>query len=347
MTLSDRRATILRLIVSDYIDHHQPIGSAALVERHGLKMSSATIRNEMARLEEEGYISHPHTSAGRVPSDRGYRYFVEALMGEPELSPSERLRILHQFHQATSQVAEWFQLAATVLAQTVNNAAVVTAPRTSQTRLKHVQLVALHEHTALMVVVTQDVKVRQQVITFADATNQEELTRLSNRMNSRWAGLDAPGVHAQMDDLTPDKEQTVGLLLAEILDEEDEAAFNDARVEGVRNVLDQPEFQTSSKAAIEVLEALDEHNLSKAIPVAPAGDESVTVIIGSEHREGAMRDLSVVLTGYGPAGGPQGMLAVIGPTRMRYGHSIATVRYMSDVMSELLNRLYGANEDET
>ena len=119
MTLPERRAAILQLIIADYVQTAQPVGSEALVQRHGLGLSSATIRNEMARLEEEGYISHPHTSAGRVPSDKGYRYFVESLIGEPELPADEQRRILHQFHQATMAMAEWLDLAAAVLSQSV------------------------------------------------------------------------------------------------------------------------------------------------------------------------------------------------------------------------------------
>ena len=128
MALTERRAAILRLIIGDYVQTAQPIGSEALVQRHKIERSSATIRNEMALLEEDGYIHLPHTSAGRVPSDKGYRYFVETLIGEPDLPSEEKLRILHQFHQATSEMAEWLHLAASVLSQSVRNLAVVTAP---------------------------------------------------------------------------------------------------------------------------------------------------------------------------------------------------------------------------
>ena len=179
MTLTERRAAILRLIIADYVQTAQPVGSEALVQRHKLELSSATIRNEMARLEEEGYIQHPHTSAGRVPSDRGYRYFVETLTGEPDLPNDEKLRILHQFHQSTSEMAEWLQLAASVLSHSVRNLAVVTAPHAGQTRLKHLELVALHDHTALLVLVTDAVKVRQQVVSFSRPVSQPEFCSLT------------------------------------------------------------------------------------------------------------------------------------------------------------------------
>lgn len=339
MPLPERRGAILRLIVSDYIQSAQPVGSEALVRAHGLQMSSATIRNEMARLEEEGFITHPHTSAGRVPSERGYRYYVESLMGDPELTPEEKLRILHQFHQATSEIAEWLQLAAAVLAQSVRNVAVVTAPKVSQVRLKHLELVALHDFTALLVLVTQDVKVRQQVLTFTEPMPQEELSRLANRLNHQWAGIDADTAEARVVELGP-REQPVGAAVAAILADEEAAAYGEAKVEGLRNVLEQPEFSHSLKA-IEILEALDEPNLARAIPFDSTPAEGVTVFIGSENRDDAIRACSVIIAGYGGANTARGTLAVVGPTRMHYPRAIATVRYMGTIMTELLRRLYG------
>ncbi len=339
MALPERRSAILRLIISDYVETAQPIGSEALVQRHGLSLSSATIRNEMARLEEEGYITHPHTSAGRVPSERGYRYFIETLMGEPELPPAERLQILHQFHQATSEMAEWLGLAAAVLANTVRNVAVVTAPRVGRTRLKRVELVALHDFTALLVLVTEDIKVRQQVITFAEPVSQEDLTRLAAKLNQQWAGHDAEYVRAALADFTG-VEETAGRAVADILADEEAMVFGDARVDGLRNVLEQPEFSRSTKA-IEIVEALDDHNLPRAIPFESTPDDGVTVLIGSENREDAIRECSVIVTGYGSPRGPRGVLAVLGPTRMHYPRAIATVRYVGSVMSEVLRRLYG------
>jgi heat-inducible transcriptional repressor len=298
----------------------------------------------MARLEDDGYITHPHTSAGRVPADRGYRYYVEALMGDPELPPEERLRILHQFHQATSEITEWLELAAAVLAQSVRNVAVVTAPRVGQVRLKHVQLVALQDFTALLVLVTQDVKVRQQVVTFAEPIGQEELTRIANRLNHLWSGLDSEQVRARSADLGV-RDEPVARAVTAILADEEAAAFGEARVEGLRNVLEQPEFAESTKA-LDIVEALDEHNLTRAIPFESTPEEGVTVLIGGENRDDAMRGCSLIITGYGARGGPKGSLVVVGPTRMHYPRAIATVRYMGAVMSELLHRLYGLESQE-
>jgi heat-inducible transcriptional repressor len=338
VTLTERRAAILRLIISDYVQTAKPVGSEALVQGHKLGLSSATIRNEMARLEEEGYIHHPHTSAGRVPSDRGYRYFVETLMGEPDLPNDEKLRILHQFHQATSEMAEWLQLAASVLSHSVRNLAVVTAPHAGQTRLKHLELVSLHDHTALLVLVTDAVKVRQQVVSFPRPVTQPELTRLAHRLTEAWAGFSSEQAAARADE-RGDLEGTVAALVAEMLAEEDARAFAQARVEGLRNVLSQPEFSSSEKL-LDLMEAVDERNLAKAIPAESLGEEGVTVIIGAENPNDQMHECSIVITNYGTPEGHKGTIAVLGPTRMHYPRAIATVRYMGDVMSDVLMRLF-------
>lgn len=338
MTLPERRAAILRLIIADYVQTAQPVGSEALVARHKIELSSATIRNEMARLEEEGYITHPHTSAGRVPSDKGYRYFVEALIGQPDLPQEEKLRILHQFHQATTAMAQWLDLAATVLSQSVKNLAVVTAPRSGQTTLKHLELVALHDRTALLVLVTDAVKVRQQVVTFAEAVEQHDLSRMAHRLSDLWAGRSARQIKRDLPDLTG-AEAVVGRIVAEILADEDAAAFAEAHIEGLRNVLAQPEFSRSEKA-MDLVEAIDERNLPKAIPAERVAGEGVTVIIGEENPNDSMRECSIVITTYGTPDGHKGALAVLGPTRMHYPRAIATVRYMGAVMSDLLTRLY-------
>jgi heat-inducible transcriptional repressor len=338
VALTERRAAILRLIIGDYVQTALPIGSDALVQRHRLELSSATIRNEMARLEEDGYIHHPHTSAGRVPSDKGYRYFVETLIGEPDLPPDEKLRILHQFHQATSEMAEWLALAASVLSQSVRNLAVVTAPHAGQTKVRHLELVVLHERTALLVLVTDAVKVRQQVINFGQPVTQAELTPLANRLSESWAGLSSNDLVPPAADATT-VEGTVATVVAEILAEEDATAFAEARVEGLRNVLSQPEFSRSEKL-LDLMEAVDERNLPKSIPTEIVADDGVTVIIGTENPNDSMRECSIVITSYGTPGGHKGAIAVLGPTRMHYPRAIATVRYMGRVMSDVLTKLY-------
>jgi heat-inducible transcriptional repressor len=328
--LTERRAAILQLIIDDYVRSATPVGSENIVRTHRLELSPATLRNEMARLEEDGYISHPHTSAGRVPSDKGYRYYVETLMQDTDIPHEEKLRILHQFHQSSMEMSEWLQLA------------VVTAPRMSTTKLKHVQLVELSESTALMVLVTEDIKVQQQVVTLQEPIGQEELNQIAARMNQRLAGKGAEGIRAELEGLTP-IEELLYRLAADMLAEEDAAQYAEPHLEGIANVLRQPEFSRSDRM-LDVVEALEERNLGKVIPFETVGDDGVTVIIGAENRQDAMRDCSVVIARYSAGeNGPAGAIAVLGPTRMHYPRSIATVRYLRELMSDLMGKLYGEN----
>jgi heat-inducible transcriptional repressor len=316
------------------------VGSENIVRSHGLELSPATLRNEMARLEEDGYISHPHTSAGRVPSDKGYRYYVETLMRDTDIPNEEKLRILHQFHQASMEMSEWLQLAASVLAQAAQNLAVVTAPRTPTVRLKHLQLVELNETAVLMIVVDEDIKVHQQMVTLAEPIGQEELNRLAARLNQHLSGKGADAIRAELEG-AGSIEELLARVTADMLALEEESQFADPHLEGIANVLRQPEFSRSDRM-LDVVEALEERNLSKVIPFETISDDGVTVIIGAENRQDAMRDCSVVIARYSAGdGGPSGALAVLGPTRMHYPRSIATVRYIGELMSSLMNKLYG------
>jgi heat-inducible transcriptional repressor len=336
--LTERRAQVLRLIVADYIESATPVGSEQIVRRHRLGLSPATIRNEMARLEEDGYISHPHTSAGRVPSDRGYRYYVEALMEEPSVSTDEQRKILHQFHQSAVEMSEWLQLAASVLAQSLQNLAVVSAPRSTLARLKHLEMVSLHDHAALLVVVLQEVKVRQHMLTLSEAATQDDLGRTSRRLNALVGGMSGAQISAVTAELNPLEEQILGVV-AEIVRAEDVVEFPDPHLEGIRNVLSQPEFARSARI-LDVLDALDERNIGRTIPPAEAGEEGVLVVIGAENRDDVLRDFSLVIGRYGDPDGPSGTLAIVGPTRLPYARAIGNIRYVGSVMTEMMKKLH-------
>jgi len=341
MGLSDRRGRILAFIVDDYVDSAQPVGSQSLVARHALGLSSATVRNEMAALEDEGLITHPHTSAGRIPSNRGYRYYVSSLMPEHDLTQQERLTILHQFHQSARQLEEWVGLAASVLANSVHNMALITQPRTVEVRLKQLQLVELSENRALLVVVTADASVHQQTLELPVALNQEALTRLANRLNAEFGGKMAaefPAI-ASAEALSP-AESIIVAAVTDLLLREQRAAIEAPVVEGMRDLLRQPEFGDSDRM-LDTIEAVGERKLRNAIPSGAVDEADVAIVIGDENREGPYQDMSFVLARYGPPGGAGGVLGVLGPTRMAYGDAVAHVRYVSDVLTKLMRDFYG------
>ena len=331
--LTERREALLNLIVDEYVDTAVPVGSQYIVKKHAMAVSPATVRIEMARLEEEGYINQPHTSAGRVPSDKGYRYYVESLMTEERLPWEEAQTIRHQFHQAERDLEQWFQLAAAVLAHSVSNFAVVTSPRSRETRLRHVQIVPLQELSALVVVVLNEARIRQQVIAFREPVDAGALNRAAGLVNERAGGLATSEVRA-LTEPASELEGVIQRAVVELMDQE-EVALGEVFRDGVREVLSQPEFARSERI-LDLVDVLEQRTLSSAIPIRQLGEDGISVVIGSENRNEAMRECSIVLARYGTEGGPTGVVAVLGPTRMRYGRTISTVRYLADVLGDLI-----------
>jgi heat-inducible transcriptional repressor len=336
--LTDRRSTLLNLIVEEYVDTAVPVGSQYVVRKYRIPFSPATVRIEMARLEEEGYISQPHTSAGRVPSDKGYRYYVETLMEEENLSRDQQETIRHQFHQAARDLEEWFQLAAAVLSNSVGNFAIVTSPRNQEARLRSLQLVALQELSALLILVMQEARIRQQVITFRSPVDQDVLNLLSGRLNALYSGLTLDEMaklpRPDTDPANAEIESTVRHAVVDLMEQE-AFAIGEVFRGGVREVLSQPEFAKSDRI-LELIDVLEQRTLASAIPIRDLAEHDIRVIIGSENSHESMRDCSFILARYGSEGGPSGVVAVLGPTRMRYARTIPTVRYLSAVLGELI-----------
>ncbi|MFQ6019948.1 MAG: heat-inducible transcriptional repressor HrcA, partial [Dehalococcoidia bacterium] len=307
--------------------------------KYDLAISPATVRNEMVQLEEEGYIIQPHTSAGRMPSDKGYRYYVEALMVEkgPPVGVQEAIR--HQFQQAAQELEGWARLGASVLAQHVGNAAVVTVPHSPPARLRWLELVQVQELLALLIVVLQEARVRERTLPLSRPLGQDDLSVIARRLNGLFAGLTAIEIRQQGSELSQ-LEGEVARAVAEVLESEDEAVLGPAFLEGIRHMLRQPEF-AESRQALDVLGILDEDNLPRAIPFSSIPDEGVTVVIGGEHPEDAMRQCSLVLTRYGSRGSQGGTMVVVGPTRLQYSRSVAMVRYVASLMDELMEVYFG------
>ena len=336
--LTERRQQLLRFIVDEYVRTAQPVASGAIVRRYELPVSSATIRNEMARLEDEGYIVQPHTSAGRIPSDRGYRYYVEALMRPQEPPAAVKQTIRHQFHQAAGETAEWAHLAAAVLAARLSYVAVVTAPHAERPCLRQLQLVSVHDFEVLLILVLSEARVLQHVISLDTPLSQDELNETSARLNSLYAGLTADEIRAVRADHPSFQAEVVSATL-DLVQSRDDESLGDAYLEGLRDILREPEF-TEGDNILTLLDLLAHSNLAKAIPIARAVDKSITVIIGSEHPQDAMQQCSVVISRYGGASGLGGAVSVVGPTRMHYPRVVSMVRYMSSLMDELLEAYF-------
>lgn len=336
--LTERRQKILQFIVDEYVNSAQPVGSGAIVEKYRLPVSSATIRNEMSALEEEGFIAQPHTSAGRVPTDSGYRYYVEALMREEALPDELQQMIRRQFQQAARELEEWARLAAGILASRLHNAAVATPAHSPQPRLRWLEIVAVHDYLALLLIVLQEARVLQQTLSLELPLDQEDMTTIARRLSDLLSGKNAAQIRAMRLEQTP-IEKAVTEIVAETLDASEAAGIEQSFLEGLRELLGQPEF-THGQQALNLLELLEERNLPRAIPAPPAGGSQIKIIIGGEHPVDVMRMCSVISVGYSGPSGLHGMLGVVGPTRMHYPRAVSMVRYMSSLMEELLGAYF-------
>jgi len=336
--LSERKENILGIIVSEYISRASPVGSEAVARRHGLGVSAATIRNEMARLEEDGYIIRRHTSGGGVPSDKGYRYYVESLVKEGDIPVEEQRMISHLFHQVERELEEWTRLAASLLARMVRSIAIVTSPKAVESRLKHLELIAVQDFLALLILLLREARLKQQLLAFDEAMSQEELSFISNKLNAAFKGLTTSEILARGIELSPAEEQ-VTKAIVHIMEGEDVQRYEEPYIEGLCHILTQPEF-AGGEMMLSLLEVLESKRLVRSVFPEMLAEEGVQVIIGAENREDAMRECSMVITRYGIPGEVSGALGVMGPTRMQYGRAISAVRYMGSLMSDLVAELH-------
>ena len=338
--LTERQESILRLIIRDFTDNATPVSSKALVEKYRLDVSTATVRNEMLALTDKGYLRQPHTSAGREPTEEGYRYFVQRLVNENELPSAEKRTISHQFYQARQDIDQWLKLAASVLAQHAHRASLVTAPHQTLARFKHIELISTQGRLVLLVLVLSGGEVRQQMLTLAEPVTQEELSAAASRLNHACQGQDAEAILAHAGRL-PTLEQEILRLVAEVLKKAEAFSASEVFRDGVTAVLAQPEFASSDSArqALRVLEERTylEEFLAKVLTPSVGG---VQVVIGGEGDWQELKDCSMVLARYGVVGQATGAMGVLGPQRMAYGRTISTVRYVAGLMSDLMYEVY-------
>jgi len=339
--LTERQRAILRLIVQEYVASGRPVGSKNLAERGDLAVSPATIRHEMADLEAAGYVQALHTSGGRVPTDAGYRYFVHHLLGDVELPSSEQIMIRHQFRQVELRLEQWMELAAAVLARAAGNVSLVTAPRTATARLRHLELVALQPRLGLLILVTAEGSVRQAMVHWPEEAEQELLSPLADALAADLRGLSA-------DEVAGRAEGTEGLARF-VLDQTaaalrglEAAERTEVRHSGLENILAQPEFGAGAAETRALLALLTGGAFLGALLPQVAAAPDVQVFIGDENPADELRRFGVVVSTYGVDGEIVGLLGVVGPTRMPYGRSISSVRYLARLMSDLMADLYSA-----
>ena len=332
--LTPRRKTILNIIVAEYIATAIPVASETIMRKYPLGVSSATIRNDMAYLEEEGYIIKPHTSAGSIPLDKGYRHYVESISDDIKLPMEEQNRIRDSFREVEEEVDRWLKLAAALMSHLVGNAALVTFPKARQCRLIHLELVALHKFLAMLILVLSETAIKQQLFSFGEPITQDQLTSIANKLNDNYAGLTNSGISAKRLASSPE-EQRVTEAVIDIMAYEDEVEYNRPYLEGLRLMLEQPEFAKKDRM-LDIMKMMEAGEWLKPMLCRQAESKGIQVVIGDESQDEALGDLSLVLSRYGIPHRVGGTIGVIGPTRMDYRRAISTVDCVSKVLSNLV-----------
>lgn len=335
--ISSRQKQILSLIIHEYINSADTVASKHLVEKYKLNLSSATVRNEMSVLTEQGYLLQPHTSAGRVPTEAGYRYFVGELMRETSLPEPIRRTINHQFSQMHHDMKQWMQLAATVLANETRAASLITAPQLADARVKHIQLIATHGRQVLAVLVMDGGQIHQHILTLEEPITQEQLSILSNKFSQIFGGKNMNGINSYQGTFSP-LESTVLAWIEDEMVHSDRLPTGEVYMDGITNFLAEPEFSDSEEAR-KALRLLEERSMLQDLlsqTILPDAIGGVQVIIGGEGNWDDLRQCSIILSKYGSPGIATGTLGVLGPMRMSYGRSISMVRFLSGILSDFI-----------
>ncbi len=341
--LTQRQEEILSLIVRSYTETPEPVSSKSLVETYNLSFSSATVRNEMARLEELGYISAPHTSAGRVPTALGYRYVVRDLLHNSTLAQQDQQYIENKFNALPAVLDQWLRQAATVLARTANTASLVTPPLGEKALFKHLELIGIQGRLVLLILVMDDGTVRQRMLTLADAKSQQSLSEAADHINAVCGGLNANQIRLKSRQFSV-LEREVAELAAELIERSN---INQLRViyrDGLSEIINSFPDSEGARQAVQVFEerAIMEIIFTEILQPLVHGEEVQVVIAGDGHSE--MNHLSLVLSHYGLPGQISGALGVLGPTNLNYGRAISTVRTVSGLMTDMLVNLYDLDE---
>ena len=335
--LDDRKLEVLRAIVSDFVSTNEPVGSKTLAERHGLGVSPATVRNDMAALEEEGFITHPHTSAGRIPTSKGYRLFVDRLSAVKPLSAAEK-RAMQSFLEGAVDLDDVVRRTVRLLAQLTQQVAVVQYPSLTRSAVRHLEIVHLASNRLLLVLITDTGRVEQRVLEFAGNLSEDDVSDLRQSFCQRLHGarlVDAPAALADLPGSAPTAIRPVlasimAVVLETLVDRPEERVVLGGTANLTRHAMDFP------LTLRPVLESLEEQVVLLKLIGEVNDPTTVHVKIGEENNVEGLRSTSVVTVGYGPEDGVYAGLGVVGPTRMDYPGAIGSVRAVARYVGDLL-----------
>ncbi|WP_027415800.1 heat-inducible transcriptional repressor HrcA [Aneurinibacillus terranovensis] len=343
--LTERQQLILHAIIDNYIRSAEPVGSRTISKRDDIGYSSATIRNEMADLEELGYIEQPHTSAGRIPSNKGYRYYVDELVQSPLKHPKDIAQIRRLFADRFYEFEQVMNQAAAILSSLTNYTSIILGHEINNTRLKHVQMIPLSKEEAVFILVTDTGKVESKTIAIPDGIMPGELERVVNLLNAKLVGVPMPDLrqelHAEVSKelvrFLQQYEQMVTVLENTLTHSTDERVV----LKGTTNIMKQPEFRDVDKVR-DILALFEQNDI--VVRLFENQQAGIQVKIGTENNEEAINNCSIITATYHLDGKPVGTLGILGPTRMEYGRVMGILDIISKDLSDLLAGLYAKRD---
>jgi len=338
--LDERKLKILHAIIQTYLETGEPVGSRTISKYSDLKLSSATIRNEMSDLEEMGYIIQPHTSAGRIPSDKGYRLYVDHLMQEKEREVTElkelMIRRTDKMEQVLKQVVK-------VLASNTNYATMISAPQYHQNKLKFIQLSKVDEQQILAVIVAEGNVIRNKLIPLCEELDAETILKLNILLNTMLNGKTIAEINLQMISSMKEQAGIHSNIISDVVDAVAEAIHSDEGMEiytgGATNIFRYPELSDNGKAS-ELIQTLEEKQMLAELVTETLSkeDKGIQVYIGSETPIQSMKDCSVVTATYELGQGLQGTIGIIGPKRMDYENVMSTLKTLMDQLDHVFHK---------
>lgn len=340
--LSDRKRTILKSIVDDYIKYAQPVGSRAIARKNVLGLGSATIRNEMADLEELGYITQPYTSAGRIPSDKGYRFYVDHLMQIHSL-PHDEISKIHQImDEHIEEINQLIKNVSLVISTITGYTSVVMSPQINSDVIKSIKLIAVDENRLLVVVVVNGGIVKDKIVRHKARITEDILEKLNNVFNRELVGKTVDQIDRQtilnIQNKIRVSREVFDIVLKAVEGCIEKIENIEFYLDGLTNMLNHPEFSDMLRAR-EILDLLNEEDVIIPLIKNSSKDYSFEFKIGSENEFSEMRDLSIITTVYGSDGKRLGTIGVIGPTRMAYGKVVSAINYIRDILNKELVRI--------
>jgi heat-inducible transcriptional repressor len=345
MMLDERKKAILRAIIDDYIKSAEPVGSRTIAKRHELGLSSATIRNEMADLEEYGYLVQPHTSAGRIPSDKGYRLYVDELMRLRALTSEEIRCIKEAMEIKINELGQLIRQASSIMSRITRYTSVAVTPKIKEIRIKAVQVVPIDSTKVLVIVVASTGIVRNSMVHTSEAVSTDSAAKLSNMLNEKVGGLTAE----EIDNIVIFEEdaevdgKTLVAVLEGVNDCINQIRSLEVYLEGMTNIFDFPEFRDNLKAR-EFLSLLDAKDMVYRLLSSCSEEDGIKISIGTENEIEEMKEYSLITATYSVADMVLGTIGVIGPTRMEYPRVVSSLNYLRRRINDDLRKLL-ADED--